>query len=150
MSTTFRSSIGKKVIGLESAYEFGVVNHFLLDLDPPRIVALITGKGRGARLVPWQAVNGVGPDAIMVGGETFGRAPADDRERAGANGDLEVVGKLTLSEWGNELGVITDVAFDEGTGYLEDFVIDRELTLSPNHLLGVGPYAVVFAFPEGG
>jgi uncharacterized protein YrrD len=150
MSTTFRSSIGRKVIGLESADELGSVNHFLLDLDPPRIAALVIGKGRSAQLVPWQVVNGVGPDAIMVGGETPGRAPANDWERAGADGDLEVLGKLALSEWGNELGVITDVAFDDSTGYLEDFVVDREVNLSPNHVLGVGPYAVVFAVPEGG
>ena len=78
----------------------------------------------------------------MVVDEDALRPPADDRERAAAEGSLDLVGKRALSERGNELGQIDDVTFDTDTGVLEDLLIgDRRVPAGS--LLGSGSYAAV-------
>jgi sporulation protein YlmC with PRC-barrel domain len=78
----------------------------------------------------------------MVDDEGALRPPADDRERAAAEGKLELVGKRALSERGNELGELDDVTFDADSGVLEELVIgDRRVPAGS--LLGSGSYAAV-------
>jgi sporulation protein YlmC with PRC-barrel domain len=78
----------------------------------------------------------------MVVDEDALRPPADDRERAATEGNLELLGKRALSERGNELGQIDDVTFDAATGALEDLLIgDRRVPAGT--LLGNGSYAAV-------
>ena len=78
----------------------------------------------------------------MVIDEGALRQPSDDRERAAAEGKLELVGKRALSERGNELGKLDDVTFDAETGVLEDLVIGIR-RVQARSLLGSGSYAVV-------
>jgi sporulation protein YlmC with PRC-barrel domain len=125
-----------------SANEVGSVSHLLVDAEQRRVAAVVIGRGKKAQLVDWAQLSGFGPDAIMVVDEGALRPPADDRERAAAEGDLEVVGKRALSERGNELGHIDDVTFDATTGVLEELLIgDRRVPAGS--LLGSGSYAVV-------
>jgi sporulation protein YlmC with PRC-barrel domain len=78
----------------------------------------------------------------MVGDEGALRPPADDREQAGAHGKLELVGRRTLSDRGNELGPLDDVTFDADTGALEELLVgDRRI--GAGLLLGCGSYAAV-------
>jgi len=79
----------------------------------------------------------------MVTDESSLRVPADDRERTAAEGKLELLDKRTLSELGNELGLLDDVTFDADSGALENLMIgDRRLSASS--LLSTGSYAAVF------
>lgn len=119
MSDSFRGAVGRKVISRASAQELGTVSHLLVDAQRRRVAAVIIGRGRKAQLVDWSALSGFGPDAVMVGEEGALRPPADERERAAADGKLELVGKRALTERGNELGTVGDVTFDSGTGELE-------------------------------
>ncbi len=142
MSESFRQATGRKVVSRSSAQDLGTVTHLLIDAEQRRIAAVVVGRGKKARLVDWEQLSGFGPDAVMVGDEGALRAALDDRERAGADGKLEMVGRLALTERGNALGVIDDVAFDPGTVALEMLRIgDREIPAGT--LLGSGPYAVV-------
>ena len=78
----------------------------------------------------------------MVSDEGALRPPGNNRERAAADGKLELVGKRALTETGNELGTIDDVTFDPDTGAVETLCIsDREIPAGS--LLGSGAYAVV-------
>jgi uncharacterized protein YrrD len=114
----------------------------VLDAHQRQVVAVIIGRGKKAQVVEWAHLSGFGPDAVMVGDEGSLRAPADDRERAAADGELEAVGKRTLTETGNELGELDDVTFDSDTGAIETLLIgDREIPAAA--LLGSGSYAVV-------
>ena len=144
MSESFRAANGRKVVSRTNARDLGAVNHLLVDAGQRRIAAVVIGRGRHARLVEWAQLSSFGPDAVMVADEVSLRPPADDRERAGADGKLEMVGKRALTERGNDLGTVRDVTFDAGTGALEMLVIgDREIP--SGSLLGSGPYAVVLA-----
>ena len=142
MSDSFRQATGRKVLSRASAQELGEVSHLLLDLQRRQIAAVVIGHGKKAQLVDWGRLTGFGPDAVMVSDEDALRAPADDRERAAADGKLELVGKPALTEAGNELGTIDDVTFDPDTGEVETLRIDaREIPASS--LLGTGSFAVV-------
>ncbi len=142
MSVSFRQATGRKVVSGASGQDLGEVNHLLVDAEQHRIAAVIVGRGKHAQLVDWEHLSGFGPDAVMVSDEGALRAPFDDRERAAAHGNLELVGKRVLSEQGNELGTLDDVTFDPGTGAMEMLRIgDREIPAGS--LLGSGPYAVI-------
>ncbi|MDP1806542.1 MAG: PRC-barrel domain-containing protein [Acidimicrobiales bacterium] len=142
MSESFRQANERKVISRASASDLGTVSHILVDAGRRRIAAIVIGRGKRARLVEWEQLSSFGPDAVMVADEVSLRPPGDDRERAGADGKLEMVGKRVLTERGNNLGTIDDVTFDAETGALEMLQIgDREIP--SGSLLGSGPYAVV-------
>jgi len=144
VSESFRRCAGRKVISRASATELGVVSHLLVDAHLRQIAAVVIGRGKKAQLVQWAQLSGFGPDAVMVGDEAALRPPADDQERAAAEGRLELVGKRALSERGNELGKVEDVTFDPETGALEDLLID-DRHVPAGSLLGSGSYAAVLA-----
>jgi sporulation protein YlmC with PRC-barrel domain len=142
VSESFRGSSGRKVMSRASADEVGSVSHLLVDADQRRVVAVIIGHGKKAQLIDWSQLSGFGPDAVMVVDENSLRPPADDREHAATEGNLELLGKRALSERGNELGQIDDVTFDAATGALEELLIgDRRVPAGT--LLGSGSYAAV-------
>jgi uncharacterized protein YrrD len=142
MSESFKESAGRKVLSRSTAKEIGAVGHILVDAHQRRIAAVVIGRGKKAQLVDWAQLSGFGPDAVMVVDDGVLRPPADDRERAAAEGKLELVGKRALSERGNELGELDDVTFDADSGVLEELVIgDRRVPAGS--LLGSGSYAAV-------
>jgi len=142
MSELFRHSAGRKIISRATAKELGAVSHLLVDAQQQHVSAVIIGRGRNAQLVDWSHVSGFGPDAVMVSDAGCLRPPADDREREAVDGRLELVGKRTLSERGNELGELDDVTFDAGTGALDELLIGGR-HLPAGALLGNGSYAAV-------
>ena len=147
MSESFRQSVGRKVVSRASAKELGAVNHLLIDAQQREVAAIVIGRGKKARLVEWAQLSGFGPDAVMVVDEGALRPPVDGRERDGADGKLELVGRRALSERGNELGTIDDVTFDADTGALEELRIgDRRI--GAGALLGCGSYAAVLESGE--
>ena len=93
MSESFRQSVGRKVVSRASAKELGAVNHLLIDAQQREVAAIVIGRGKKARLVDWAQLSGFGPDAVMVIDEGALRPPVDGRERDGADGKLELVGK---------------------------------------------------------
>ncbi len=142
MTDSFREATGRKVISRASARDLGSVGHLLVDAERRLIAAVIVGRGKRAQLVDWAHVSGFGPDAVMVSDEGALRSPLDDRERAAADGKLELIGRRALTETGNELGTLNDVTFDPVTGVVETLQIgDREIPAGS--LLGSGRYAVV-------
>jgi sporulation protein YlmC with PRC-barrel domain len=142
VSESFKDSAGRKVLSRSSAQEVGAVSHLLVDAQQRRIAAVVIGRGKKAQLVDWAQLSGFGPDAVMVVDEGALRPPAGDRERAAAEGKLELVGKRALSERGSELGELDDVTFNADTGVLEELVIgDR--SVPAGSLLGSGSYAAV-------
>jgi len=148
VSDSFRQATGRKVISRASAGDLGAVSHLLVDAGRRRIAAVVVGRGKRARLVTWEQLSSFGPDAVMVADEASLRPPNDDRERAGADGKLEMVGKRALTERGNDLGTVQDVTFDAGTGALEMLEIG-EREIPSGALLGSGSYAVVIdSVPE--
>jgi sporulation protein YlmC with PRC-barrel domain len=146
MSDRFTEAVGRRLVSRASAEELGNLSHLVVDVKRRQITSLVVGKGRKATVVDWDKVSGFGPDAVMVVDESALRSPEGDHEQAAAGGKLELLGKRTLSDMGNELGPVSDVVFDPEKGGLETLVIgDREVEASS--LLGAGSYAVVVRAP---
>jgi uncharacterized protein YrrD len=134
---------GRPVLSRTSAEGIGELRHVVIDVPARRIRALhVAGKGRKATLVDWSSVVGFGPDGIVVESEQRARPARDDTERAVTSGDLDLDGRLVLSDAGDSMGSLTDVVFDEGSGRLEQFVTGEE-EHDAGRLRAVGPYCVI-------
>ena len=146
MSDRFASAFGRRVVSRTSAEELGKLAHLVVDTKRLRVTSLVVGKGRKALVVDWEEVSGFGPDAVIVTGESALHPPRDDRERAAADGKLEMVDMRVLSDLGNDLGAINDVVFDPATGVIESLAVgDREVPAAS--LLGVGSFAAIVRAP---
>ena len=142
MSESFRQALGRKVVSRATAHELGAVAHLLPAVDCHTVAAIVIGRGKKAQLVDWDHVSGFGVDAVMVADDAALRSPSDHREQGAANGKLELLGKRTLSELGNELGTVIDVIFDPVNGVIEALAVpDRRIPADA--LVGAGSYAVV-------
>lgn len=140
---------GRPVIGRDSAETLGTLQRVVVDVPGRRIIALhVAGRRRKALLIDWESIVGFGPDGIVVRGEDPTRPPADDRERAVVSGNLDLDGRLVLSEGGDSLGALGDVIFDEGSGELTSLVAG-EREHDADRLRAVGPYCVIVAAEPG-
>jgi len=142
MSERFAAAAGRNVVSRASAETLGDLAHVVVEINPPRVVQLVVGKGRNALLVAWADVSGFGPDAVMLADEGSLHQPLDEREEAAAKGKLELIGKRVLSDMGNDLGKITDIVFDPATGLIETIVLDEHEEPAAS-LVGVGSFAAV-------
>ncbi len=134
---------GRPVLSRASAESLGELRHVVIDAATRRITALhVSGKGRRAGLVGWDAIVGFGPDGIVVGGEDDVRPPAGDREEAVAKGHLDLDGRLVLDDHGDAAGPLTDVLFDEGTGAVTA-VVCGDAEIPATRLRAIGPYCVL-------
>jgi sporulation protein YlmC with PRC-barrel domain len=146
MSERFAAAAGRNVVSRASAEELGKLTHFVVDVERRQVVSLVVGKGRKAQLVDWTNVSGFGPDAVIVADETSLYSPRDDGEQAAAAGKLDLVGKRALSDVGNELGTVTDIAFDPESGALETVLL-KDLEEPATALLGAGSFAAIIRAP---
>jgi len=142
MSDQFTSARGRKVVSRSSAEELGTVSHLVINGEHQRIATVVVGKRRKARLIDWQDLSGFGPDAIMVADENALREPRDEREQAATAGELELLGRRALSDFGNRLGQVDEVTFDPDTGALETILVGEDEYPAAS-LLGAGSFAVI-------
>jgi len=142
VSDQFTSARGRKVVSRASAEELGNVSHLVVNGEHQRIVAVVVGKRRQARLIDWHDLSRFGPDAIMVTDEKALREPKDEREQAAASGELELLGRRALSDFGNTLGEVDDVIFDPDTGALETVLVGKDEHAAAS-LLGAGSFAAI-------
>ncbi|MDY7089038.1 MAG: PRC-barrel domain-containing protein [Actinomycetota bacterium] len=132
---------GRSVLASDEARLVGRVAGVVIDPRKAVVVALRVHRAPSGDTLDWPDISGLGADAVMVGSsaaihEPTGRA-AEIRE-----GDHEFVGKRLLTHAGDELGRVTDVAFDEKTGTVTD-VYTSDGPVPGDALLGCGSYAVV-------
>ncbi|MFE0810450.1 PRC-barrel domain-containing protein [Streptomyces sp. NPDC058794] len=126
---------GLPVTGPARTGPLGTVTCLTVDVASGAVshVRLRGGRFRGATVLPWDAVHGIGPGGVRVGS-------ADAVDNAPPCQDL--LGRRILTEAGTEHGAVLDVAFDTETGRLLALFTTRG-EVSPDRLLGLGDYAVV-------
>lgn len=139
MRRLLKDVTGARVMSKASAQKMGKVERVLLDVPPRRVVALQVGRDG---LVDWVDVSGVGTDAVVVESEERVRQAADAREERAMAGDFDWKGKRVLSNHGNELGNVTEVELDEGTGAIEA-VLTSEGQVTADRLVALGSYCVI-------
>ena len=136
---------GTKVMSKTSAQRLGKLERALVDASLRRVVALQVGRGE---LVDWEAVSGLGADAVVVEHEDRVRPAADAREERALAGELDWKGKRVLSDRGNEIGTVTDVEFDEHSGALHA-VHTTEGRVAADRLHALGSYCLVVRHDAG-
>lgn len=139
---------GRRVVSRQSAEEIGDLKHVVVDATSSRVTALhVTGRKKSGRVVDWDSVVGFGPDAIVVTGEDALRAPEGDHEQLAVAGKLDLIGRRVLSNAGDEIGMLTDVEFDEVSGSLQSLLVG-ESSHDASRLMAVGPYSLIVEVGE--
>ncbi len=146
------------VIALPGGKKVGTVTDLVIDLDSRTLAGLAIGGPDGEeRLVPFNSIRRIGPQAIMVE-EGFDRADDRVRERLQelAGNRIDVVGLKVLTEEGRLVGTVSDVTMDERTGALENYEVSggalRDALVGRSHLSVASPTSVgdeYVVVPEG-
>ncbi len=137
----FSDANGHSVVSTATAGIVGKVHGFVVDPSSRQVVALELKKTDTGDTLAWADLTAFGADAVTVGDtEVIREADGDIAELTGK--DHRLVGKRALSDGGDELGKVKDVAFDPATGAVTGIVVGKE-ELAGERLIGVGSYAVV-------
>ncbi|CAL9613090.1 PRC-barrel domain-containing protein [Streptomyces sp. enrichment culture] len=128
--------------GARGGKRLGTVGALTVDVSSGEVTHLRVRRGRlrGGSVLPWSAVEAVGPEAVRVR-VPGGPVPVPEHH--------ELIGRPVLTDAGEDRGTVLDVAFDPATGRLEA-VLTTSGVLPPQRLRGLGDHAlVVRAAPAG-
>lgn len=134
--------LGHPVISAEDARPAGEVAGLGIDPLTRRITELYLRDAKsGGDSVPWARVRGMGPDAVII---DTGGADVTEAGHGGSHSRAhkKLLGKRVLTEYGEDIGTLTEVTFDPDTGSVGDLHIGRE-QVPGSRLVGIGSYALV-------
>jgi uncharacterized protein YrrD len=134
--------VNRIVIELGTAGEVGRVTQVLVDIRTQRVVGLVGGGGvlqRGGQIFPWEQVNSVGRDGIVIRASEPLPESKQTLEEAIPLAELEL-----WSDSGNRVGLLTDFGFDPQSGQILHyrFIAHQSSGFEPG-LYQLGPGAVV-------
>jgi uncharacterized protein YrrD len=138
--TTFGAAHGIPVLAKSTAEHIGEVKHFVV--EDGRVHSLHVEGGKHGQLVAWEDVASFGDDAVVVENADVLRDARNEREARALRGELVLLGKLALTDAGDELGQVTDVTFEPDDGRIVSMLVNGD-AIAGDRLLGIGSYAVV-------
>jgi uncharacterized protein YrrD len=122
-----KNVVGQAVISRYDGKKIDTVKDVLLGETNENIVALLVDEGgllSSSRVVPIEAVEAFGNDAIVVTGtDAVISASADPEVKAIVNRNEKLLGKRVLTNTGDRKGTISDMYFEEGTGRILGFEV---------------------------
>ena len=138
----FSDISGNPVMDTSTATTVGKIAALVVDPVSQRVVAFRIKRSKGpGDVLLWDAVAGLGPDAITVdSAERLADPPADLKDRSSKH--LDLIGRDVLTENGHALGAVKDVEFDPATGAVTSLML-KDSFVDGDRLLGIGRYAVV-------
>lgn len=126
-----RRVLGLPVISLSEAAKLGVVGDVVIDPKRRSVVALVVDDAAGrpsTRMLPFESIRGLGPDAVIVESES---SATETRDLPGLHtlidGPVRMVGLQVLTEDGRLVGLVSDVVMDEASGSIESYEISGGL-----------------------
>jgi uncharacterized protein YrrD len=135
---------GRKVVNLEDAETLGRVDSYVVDPTRHAVVALRLSKVKGdACFLSWADLHALGADAVTVSDAARLRRAANEAEERAASKELQVIGKLVLSESGTVLGTGEDVEVDGESGTIVAVDLGEAGTVAGDRIIGLGSYALV-------
>ncbi len=140
--------IGRPVLDLATATTVGNVDDVVVDPAGRRALGLRLGKKTAAPgdWLAWERIAAIGPDAVTIEAADRVESFVDDPARRALRGGGALGGRV-LTDQGREVGVLDDVAIDDGGG-LNSLVVGS-MTVPADDLLGIGSYATVVRDPDG-
>lgn len=144
MTTSIRSSLGRKVIAANSADEIGNVKTFVIDPTGRQITHLqIAGRKRSAQVVDWAQLASFGADAVIVHNADAVHDVVAERTGDMVRGTIDLLGSRLLSTDGVQVGTVTDVDFDETSGQIEAVATEHG-RIDGTNICSLGSYALIF------
>ncbi|QEU90735.1 PRC-barrel domain-containing protein [Streptomyces kanamyceticus] len=141
----FSQTLGCPVLSALDASRVGTVAGLVVDPEHAGITALrLTDVSSGGDVIPWTDVHAVGPDAVVV------EAAAPARFTSASSPEVHnPLGKRLLTELGDQIGTVGDIAFDPESGGIGTLHTSRGEQVPGERLLGIGSYAVVIQVAPG-
>ena len=119
--------IGLPVIAFDTGSRVEKVEDVVFDQDSNRVLGVIVDDGgwlRSARVVPFSDLQAIGPDAVIVQSAAVVRGSDETAEmRPVLERGNVLKGTRIMTTDGRDLGTMTDIFFDEGTGALEGYEV---------------------------
>lgn len=144
MSMMMRGCYGRPLINRQDATTLGELGQFVVDVHRGAITGLVLGSGKSATVVDWTSVASFGPDAIVVDTAEGIHAPKGALEENAAAGTLNILQSTVLDDEGNSHGPISDVSFDEHSGWLTGVhLAETDLVVPTAALRGLGSHALM-------
>jgi len=137
-----KSVIGKDVLSLATGVRIHSVKDILIGAGNDQVVALLVDEGGllgTSTVVPFEAVNSIGRDAVVIEQEEAVVAASSDPEvKAILNRTDKLLGKTVYTEDGQKMGSIADLYFDDASGRITGFEISGgtlgDLARGPSYL----------------
>ncbi|MGE6738456.1 PRC-barrel domain-containing protein, partial [Streptomyces sp. NPDC059900] len=127
-------TLGLSVVSAEDALPAGEVAGLGIDPRTRRITELYLKNAKSGDSVPWTQVRGMGPDAVIVDTAADDAGHSSSHSRA----HKRLLGKRVLTEYGEDIGTLTELTFDPDTGTVGDLYIGRDQTPTPgSRLIGL-------------
>ncbi|HVC43074.1 MAG TPA: hypothetical protein VND54_13935 [Candidatus Saccharimonadales bacterium] len=137
---------GRKAVNLDDAETLGKVDRYVVDPRKRAVVALRLSNVKGdARFLAWTDLHAFGTDAVTVSSASRLRPAADAGEERAASKELQIIGKLVLSESGTALGKGKDVEIDAESGSILAVDLGEAGTVAGDRIIGLGSYALIVA-----
>ena len=111
--------VGRTVVVREGAEEVGKVKDLVVDPAGRQVLGFVLSGGlfKSAKVVPWAAIQAIGPDSVIVNAATsIVKAEEAPDIQAVLEKELAIRGARIQTTAGKDLGKIDDLQFDEHTG----------------------------------
>jgi uncharacterized protein YrrD len=143
-NSSMTSALGRPVIALDTAEEIGNVKAFVVTAHASSVAKIqIAGRNKHALFVDWSDIESFGDDAVMVKRANAPTESDDRRDRAAANGGVNILGSRVLDTSGFERGTVVEVDFDVVTGELSFVVTSNGMSIPATAISSLGSYALV-------
>lgn len=130
---------GHPVVTTDTAEQVARIGNAIVDPAAHRVVGFKIG---GNTVLPLDQIQGIGADAVTVGGRDAIRLPANDPEIRWIDDGLDLTDRPVLTDEGNAMPHLEDIEFDSHSGRLETLVFANR-RIDGDRLVGVGRFAVV-------
>lgn len=117
--------LGRPIVALSNGEQVDNVRDVIFDPQGNQVLALLTDEAgwfSAARAVPYGRVQSIGEKAVMIASpEDVTTTRKDDRLKHALETKTNLIGMTLLTTGGENLGKISDVYFDAGTGRVEGY-----------------------------
>lgn len=108
---------GRPVVTVDAGADIAEVRDVVFSHENGFLVGFTLNKrgwlsGPLKKVLSWEHVHGLGPDAVMVVDDDALQAPGDEQADFGQDDGENVVGGRVITDSGNELGEVTDLVLD--------------------------------------
>ncbi len=132
----------REVVDLETADVIGHVDDAILDANAGVLMGFTLKKTPGkSDWLPWAKITAIGADAITVNSVSALTEQRGGKERLLLGDD--VIGGRVLTDKGESMSPLGDVAFDPLTGQVAELILADGTSIVASDLIGAGTFATV-------